>query len=100
MPVGFQAFAADASLVLDLTSRVLKIFTTATIGTGFTTASTGTITDARFTQYAGCVPFVAIIGGSYGAPIVNPTLSITGTVLTWTFPSASQPVTTFMYGIF
>lgn len=98
---GFQAFASDASIVLDLTSRVLKIFTTATIGTGSTTGQTGTITDGRFTTYSGCVPYVAVIGGDINAPIYNPTFAISGNVLTWTFPtSGTTPVTTFIYGIF
>jgi hypothetical protein len=101
MSVGFQAFAADASTVLDLTSRVLKIFNSATIGTGYTTGATGTITDARFTAYSGCVPWVAVVVGAFYPPQYNPVLSISGNVLTWTFPdSATTPVTTFIYGIF
>lgn len=98
---GFQTFGADASLILDLSARVLKIFTTATIGSGYTTGQTGTITDARFTAYAGCSPYVAVIGGDMYPPIYNPTFSFSGNVLTWTFPSTGYfPVTTFIYGIF
>lgn len=86
--------------------RTAKFAGVATIGWATTgSTKTGTLVDARFTQYAGCIPFATAIGGGLNPRGGAPTLTISGTTLTWAYPldyaaAFSRPDTTFIYGIF
>lgn len=107
MPVGLQIFDASGNLRLDLSDRLFKFFGVAQIGDAYTgTSASGTITDSRFTAWSGAVPFAFIIDGSIDPDGNAPEFSVSGNVLTWTFPrsvsgsSYTRPSTTFAYGIY
>lgn len=105
MPEGVQCWNAAGQNTLDLTTRVGKFFGNASVGNSYTGAATsGTITDSRFTGYAGTTPFAFIQSGGIDTDGNRVTFSFSGNVLTWTFPNGSgsaftRPDTTFVYGV-
>lgn len=104
MASGVQCWNASGQKTLDLTTRVAKFFGTASIGNSYTgTATSGTITDSRFTAYSGLTPFAFIVAGGIDFDGNRAVFSFSGNVLTWTFPNGSgnsytRPDTTFIYG--
>ena len=107
MPTGLQVWDNSGNLRLDLSDRIFKFFGVANIGNTYTgTTAAGTIADSRFTQWSGAVPFAFIINGNIDPDGNAPEFSISGNVLTWTFPrsvsgsSYTRPDTTFTYGIY
>jgi hypothetical protein len=101
MPAGFQSWDASGNLVVDLTNRIAKMMGTLQVGASYTGSTmSGTVTDSRFTAYAGCEPFAAVIAGSFFQMHQHPSITISGNTLTWTFPAgSSRPDTTIIYGI-
>jgi hypothetical protein len=91
---------------LSTNTRVAKFMGVASIGWDYTGGTkSGTITDTRFTQYPNVQPFALVISGNIDIGGYMPTLSISGTTLTWTYPrdqsvNYTRPKTTFMFGIF
>ena len=108
MAFGLEAWNADGTKTISITSKVAKFFGVASIGNSHTGASvSGTITDARFTAYSGHVAFAMPITGGIDPDGNTAVFSISGNVLTWSFPNGSsspgsltRPDTTFTYGIF
>jgi hypothetical protein len=108
MAFGLEAWNADGTKTISITSKVAKFFGVASIGNSHTGASvSGTITDARFTAYSGHVAFAMPITGGIDPDGNTAVFSISGNVLTWSFPngasspgSLTRPDTTFTYGIF
>lgn len=101
MTVGIQVWDAAGNLILDWTDSVAKVLGEASIGTSYTGATqTGTITDTRFTSMTGHTPFFCVISGDSWNVELSPTFSISGNVLSWNFPHATQrPDTVFIYGV-
>ena len=108
MAFGLEAWNADGTKTISITTKVAKFFGVASIGNSHTGASvSGTITDARFTAYSGHVAFAMPITGGIDPDGNTAVFSISGNVLTWSFPngasspgSLTRPDTTFTYGIF
>ncbi len=92
--------------MLGLGDRVAKFMGIASVGWSTTGGTrSGTITDARFTQYPGCTSFAIMIDGGFDTRGGGVQLSISGNTLTWSYPlAASASYTrgdaTFIYGIF
>lgn len=91
-------YNSAGAVTLDGSRRVAKFLGEASIG-GSGSASTGTITDARFAlaqPFAFAVPDDASWDHGDDASV-----SFSGTTLTWTFPAySSKPITKIIYGIF
>lgn len=108
MSFGLETWNASGINTLTVTSKVAKFFGTASIGNSHTgTAVSGTITDTRFTQYSGHIPFAMPITGGIDPKGNTAVFTFSGNTLTWSFPNGSQspgfetrPDTTFTYGIF
>lgn len=108
MAFGLEAWNANGDKTISITSKVAKFFGVASIGNTYTgTAVSGTITDTRFTAYSGHVAFAMPITGGIDPDGNTAVFSISGNVLTWSFPngasspgSITRPDTTFTYGIF
>ncbi len=92
--------------MLRLGDRIAKFMGQATVGWSTTGGQrSGTITDARFTQYPGCQPFAFVVRGGFDTRGGGLQLSISGNTLTWSYPTAAAASytrgdATFMYGIF
>lgn len=106
MPTGIQCWDDSGNLTLDLSSSLVKTFGQASVGNSHTGgAANGTITDSRFTAYAGHVPFAFAQDGLIDVNGNTCEFSFSGNVLTWSFPngaggpSYTRPDTTFVYGI-
>ena len=102
MPQGLEINDSAGNLVLGLTDDILKIFGVLSIGQSYTgTNQTGTLTDSRFTAYSGSASFYILIAGEQYNPRYDAAISISGNVLTWTFPSTSlRPDSVFVYGVY
>lgn len=108
MSYGLEAWNAAGIKTIGLDTKVAKFFGVASVGNSHTgTATSGTITDSRFTQYSGHTAFALPLNGGIDADGNLAVLSISGNTLTWSFPNGSQspgyitrPNTTFTYGIF
>lgn len=111
MPAGLQVWDANGVLILDRTSPVVKFLGYLSIGSSYTGAQqSGTITDARFTQYAGLTPFWTAIDGSFSIEGYTANVSIAGNVLNWSYPNndpffisgryLARPNMTLVYGIY
>lgn len=111
MPSGIQCWDASGNLTIDLTTNFVKFLGVLNIGKDFTGATTtGTVTDTRFTAYTGHTAFNAVVASGV-RDIKNyfPVISISGNVLTWTYPSTTplysggilinRPNATIIYGI-
>lgn len=91
--------------MLALGDRLYKFAGKASIGWDYTGGQkSGSITDSRFTQYAGCQPFWFIIAGGFNPRWGGVSFSISGNTLTWNYQmpqenSSTRPNTTFVYGI-
>jgi len=106
MAMGIQCWNAAGTKTLDIDTRIAKFFGSAQVGNTHTgTTASGTITDSRFTAYAGTTPFVFTLGGSFDLDGNRCEFSFAGNVLTWNFPNSvsgsswTRPDTTFVYGI-
>jgi hypothetical protein len=108
MSFGVEAWNASGQKTLGITTKVAKFFGVASIGNSHTgTAVSGTITDTRFTQYSGHIPFAMPITGGIDPNGNTAVFSFSGNILTWSFPNGAlspgtetRPNTTFTYGIF
>lgn len=102
-----QTWSPTGVPMLQLGDRIYKFFGSA-VQVGWSTtggAQSGTITDSRFTQYPGCTPFAWAITGRVDPVAGGLVLSVSGNVLTWSFPKASatattRPDTLIAYGIY
>lgn len=105
MTIGVECWNASGQKTLDISSRIAKFFGVANIGYLYTgAAGSGTITDTRFTSYAGTTPFAFILSAGIDAEGNFAIFSFSGNVLTWSFrnpttDNATRPPTTFIYGI-
>lgn len=113
MASGLQVWDAGATLIFDETTPVTKFLGTVTIGEGYTGADqSGSIVDARFTQYAQHVGFWCRIDGGFSIDGFDPTWRFDGNSLIWTYPRPVQyytingttymfnrPRVTIIYGI-
>ncbi len=119
MADGLQVWDGSGTTMFDATTQVVKFLGTITIGwspsganyTG--DARSGSLSDGRFTQYGGHVPFFARIDGGYANDYSDAQWSFSGNTLTWTYPladpkyvtlngttyPAARPVQTIIYGI-
>lgn len=87
----------------DTTTAVAVIFNILSIG-GVNTAQSGSVTDSRFLLGD---PFVTVLEGNFFNSRSNykPTISVSGSTLTWTYPQADssvdyyRPNITFVYGV-
>lgn len=108
MAYGVEAWNAAGIKTIGINTKIAKFFGVANIGNSYTgTAVSGTITDARFTQYSGHVPFAMPLSGGIDTEGNLAVFSISGNTLTWSFPNGSlspgsvtRPDTKFTYGIF
>ncbi|NLS28151.1 hypothetical protein S2M10_31600 [Sphingomonas sp. S2M10] len=114
MPVGLWVGLEDGTTLFNQTTAVVKFLGAATIGAApggpsFTgDAQSGSIVDARFTQFAMHVPFWCRIDGGFDDAGYDATWSVSGSSLIWTFPRPAEysngllynrPVQTIIYGI-
>jgi hypothetical protein len=101
MPAGFQTFDASGNVVVDITTGLVKFLGAFWIGASHTGSNfSGTVTDSNLTL-AGHTAFALVMFGSSWAINNNPTLSISGTTITWQFPALStRPNTRIIYGVF
>lgn len=91
MAYGLEAWNASGVKTIGITTKVAKFFGVASIGNSYTgTAVSGTITDARFTQYSGHTPFAMSINGGIDPEGNTVLFSFSGNTLTWSFPNGSQ----------
>lgn len=91
MAYGLEAWNASGIKTIGITTKVAKFFGVASVGNSHTFGATsGTITDARFTQYSGHTPFAMSISGGIDPNGNVLILSISGNTLTWSFPNGSQ----------
>lgn len=115
MADGLQVWDANGVSIFNQTTQVVKFLGTATIGwspgrTNYTgEAASGSIVDARFTQYPGHVAFWCRIDGAVNADGYDATWTQSGNSLIWTFPRSqalwlngslyNRPEQTIIYGI-
>lgn len=92
--------------MVSLGKRMFKFMGFSTIGWNTTGgAQSGTITDARFTQYPGSEPLAFPVNGTFDTRGAGAKLTISGNTLTWSYPypeataQKRQPLT-FVYGFF
>ena len=96
MPAGFQAWDASGNTVVDLSTRLGRI-----LGVHTTGSSNGSITNAGLAQGT---PFALVSqpnstvanGGTF---YPSPTVSFSGTTMSWTFPGTGAP-STIVYGVY
>lgn len=102
MPAGLQTFDTAGNVLCDLSDRIAKVLGMLSVGASYTGASmSGSVSDTRFTSYAGTSAWFAIISSSFFRNAEHPVVSITGNTLSWNFPTGSpRPDTTIVYGIF
>lgn len=88
---GLQVWDGGGNLIFDQTTPVVKFLGTVVIGgignpsyTG--SAQSGSVTDPRFTQFAGHTPFVCRIDGGVTTAQYDAVWSFNGNVLTWYYP--------------
>lgn len=96
MPAGLQTWDASGNPLIDLTSRLGRI-----VGTHTTGSSNGSITNAGL---ALGTPFALIsqpgsVVSNGGTFYPSPTVSFSGTTMSWTFTGSGAP-TTIVYGIY
>lgn len=101
MPAGLQIWDASGTLIFDTTTQTIKFFGTYIIGPGGDNRSSGTITDSRFSIFAGHVPFFVQIEGGTGSSIRNAaTWTFSGNNLNWSYPVPSSRATEkIIYGV-
>jgi len=114
VPIGLWVGLQDGTTTFDQTTAVVKFLGTTTIGvtpggasyTG--EAQSGSIVDARFTQFAMHTPFWCRIDGGFDSQGFDATWSFNGSSLIWTYPRPAEyangllytrPVQTIIYGI-
>jgi len=114
MADGLRVWDAGGTLMFDETSPVIKFLGTATVGfsvggqnyTG--DAKSGSIYDARLTQYSQHVAFWCRIDGKFDSGGFDATWRQEGNSLIWTYPRAvvyyngymyNRPEQTIVYGI-
>ena len=82
MSFGVEAWNASGQKTLSINTKIAKFFGVASVGNSYTgTATTGTITDTRFTQYSGHVAFALPIVGGIDPEGNSVILSISGNTL-------------------
>lgn len=102
MPAGIQVWDASGNLIMNFDTTLVKFLGVISVGTSYTgSQQSGTVTDSRFTAYAGHTPFYTAVGGNINDENYDVQISISGNVLTWTFPNATaRPDRTILYGIY
>jgi hypothetical protein len=102
MSVGFQTLDGSGGVITDLGDRIAKFLGSLNVGASYNGgAASGSITDARLTQYAGTTPWFGIISSTFFRHEEHPVVTISGNTLSWSFPSGSTlPNTTIIYGLF
>jgi hypothetical protein len=100
MGYGLQIFDASGVEVFGPGHQTVKFLGEATVGSTGVDTATGTITDARFTAYAGHTPFFAEVEGGNGTNLgYAAQWSFSGNDLNWSFPQSTRPKTRIIYGI-
>ena len=87
MPVGMEIYSPTGQLLFDLSLSTGQVCGYVTVNTN------GTVTDARF---SGRETFTHVSRNGSGFP---PTVSISGNVLTYTYPSGPRASVTIVYGV-
>lgn len=101
MPQGIEIYNSSGTKTFDSSESIVKFFGELNIGVSFTgSASSGSITDSRFTAYASNIPFFIITKGGFWDLYQVPQISISGNTLSWNFPGDERPDTTIIYGIY
>lgn len=111
MPSGIQVWDASGNLVFNIDTNVVKFLGVISVGKDHTgETGSGTVTDSRFTAYTGHTPFFTAVGGGISVDGWDVDVSISGNVLTWTYPQATplyvggvlvnRPNRTILYGIY
>jgi hypothetical protein len=111
MPSGIQIWDASGNLVFNVDTPVVKFLGLISVGKDYTGETTsGTVTDGRFTAYAGHSSFFTAIGAGMSFDGLDVQVSISGNTLTWTYPQATpayfggvlinRPNRTILYGIY
>lgn len=114
MADGLMVWDGSGNVMFSQTTQVVKFLGIATIGwgpggTNYTgAAQSGSIYDARFTQYAQHVAFWARIDGAFDSEGYDATWRQEGNSLIWTYPrpvayingnTYNRPQQTIIYGI-
>lgn len=81
MPQGLQAWDAAGNLVIDIDTRLMRTLTTVTTGT----------TDGSMTVSAATQGSVVTAATNTPADGVTPTVSVSGTTVSWSFGGAPAP---------
>lgn len=90
---------ATGNVLLFDTSLVLVTFLGALDIGGSGSASSGTITHAKFGLGSGIFAYVLMRTTSVYAGDIQPTLTINSSSIDWSYPAASHPEATILYGI-
>lgn len=101
MGVGLQIWNSSGNLIFDTGDQVVKFMGSLIVGSGGLDTATGTITDTRFTAYAGHTPFYFRVETGSGSTIYDaPVWTFSGNNLNWSFPNpSSRPNSKIIYGI-
>ena len=103
MPQGIQVWDASGNLIFDTNDQTVKIFGITAVGaTTSSDTDTGTITDARFTMFAGHDPFYITLEGGQGTTDFKsaPVWSFSGNNLNWSYPiPGNRPREKILYGV-
>lgn len=111
MPVGLGISDANGNVIFDDTTSIIKILGYLSIGNSYTgSQQSGSVTDARFTQYPGSTSFWAAIDGTFTVDGYTAIVTISGNVLNWSYPIndpffingayLARPNMTLIYGIY
>lgn len=92
MPAGLQVFDASGNLVTNITDRIGRVLGTIETGT-----SNGSVTGVS--GFSTGTPFKMCVTLS-GLGYYMPTVTISGTTLSWTFPSGGQSECIIVYGVY
>jgi hypothetical protein len=102
MPAGIQVWDASGNLIMNFDTTLVKLLGVLSVGTSYTgTQQSGSVTDTRFTAYAGHTPFYTAVGAALANDNADVQVSISGNVLSWSYPGATgRPDRTILYGIY
>jgi len=102
MPSGIEIRDASGNVIFDTVTQTIKFFGNYTIGYGGHDVASGSITDNRFTAYAGHEPFYLQIEGGQGSSAGSwaPIWTFNGNTLSWSYPNPSvRPTERISYGV-
>lgn len=95
MPVGFRALSLDGTEIWGSNDSAVKIFGIVDI---LGSNGNGSLSDARFTLFAGNTPFVAVLEENSDFE-EGPTFSFSGNTLSWVYGDRPRTNVKIMYGI-